>query len=75
MKRILGLFLLAIGASVAMLGGGTAQAATCTVPGTHATIQFAVSDFACATINSSVSDGGSLRAPHDPHGPGRPRLR
>ena len=51
MKRILGLFLLAIGASVAMLGGGTAQAATCTVPGTHATIQFAVSDFACATIN------------------------
>lgn len=37
--------------SVLAFGGSTAQAATCTVPGTHATIQAAVNDSSCSIIN------------------------
>jgi len=37
-------------AVVLAIGGGTTWAATCTVPGTHATIQAAVDDLTCDTI-------------------------
>src|SRR5882724_7403364 len=43
-------------ATVLMLGGGTAQAVTCNVPGDHGSIQAAVDDPACDTIN--VAAGG-----------------
>jgi hypothetical protein len=43
--------LLAAFAAVFALGGGTAQAAACTVPGNHATIQAAVNDPSCDPIN------------------------
>jgi hypothetical protein len=38
-------------ATVLTLGGGTAQAATCTVPAPYTTIQSAVNDSTCSTIN------------------------
>jgi hypothetical protein len=38
-------------ATILTLGGGTAQAATCTVPVPYASIQTAVNDPACSTIN------------------------
>lgn len=53
MRKILAIFAtMAIVSAVWMLGGGTAQAATCSVPsGAYPTIQSAVNDPTCTTVN------------------------
>src|ERR1700720_4484497 len=51
LNKLKTLIIVAIGATVLALGAAVASAATCNVPADHATIQLAVDDPSCATIN------------------------
>src|SRR3954453_18964088 len=51
MKKLKNLCAIASALTLVSLGSTAAQAAICTVPGTHATIQAAATDPSCNTIN------------------------
>jgi hypothetical protein len=51
MKKLRNLCAIASALTLVSLGATAAQAAVCTVPGTHATIQAAATDVSCTTIN------------------------